>query len=356
MQDITERKRTHEALQRQQAELRVLFDLVPAMIWFKDTENGILRVNQRVAEAAGKSVEEIEGKSSVEIYPREAAAFYEADLEVIRSGVPKLGIVERLHDPKGRERWVETDKVPYFDESGKVTGIVVMAQDVSERKRAEANLEKTNLELREVSRKAGMSEVATNVLHNVGNVLNSVNVSASLMVESLKSSRASRMAEVVALMREHQADLGPYITVDPKGRHIPDALERIAQQWAAQEVGLLRELDSLRGNIDHIKQIVALQQGYAKISGAAEKVDVTDLIEDAMRVQDGGAGGHTVRIIREFEEMPSIRIEKHKVMQILVNLVRNAKLACEEQGDADGPGKGATFTLDLPMQPPKVAA
>ena len=424
MRDITERRRWQEALQRQRAELRVLFDLVPAMIWFKDTENGIVRVNKRVAEAAGKSVEEIEGKSSLEIYPREAAAFYEADLEVIRSGVPRLGIVERLHDPQGRERWVETDKVPYFDESGKVTGIVVMAQDVSERKRAEANLEKNNLELREVSRQAGMSEVATNVLHNVGNVLNSVNVSASLMVESLRGSRASRMAEVVALMREHQSDLGPYITGDPKGRHIPDALERISQQWAAQQVALLRELDSLRGNIDHIKQIVALQQGYAKISGAAERVDVTDLIEDAMRVQDGGPAEHPVRIIREFEKMPSIRIEKHKVMQILVNLVRNAKLACEEQGDADkritiraaqadghvrisvsdngsgiapanitrifahgfttrkdghgfglhsgalaavelggrlvassdGPSKGATFTLDLPMQPPKVAA
>jgi len=104
-------------------------------------------------------------------------------------------------------------------------------------------------------------------------VLNSVNVSASLMAESLKGSRASRMAEVVALMRGHKADLGPYITADPKGRHIPDALEKISQEWAAQQAALLGELDSLRGNIDHIKQIVALQQGYAKISGAAERVD-----------------------------------------------------------------------------------
>lgn len=135
--DISERKQAEEVLQRQQSELQVLFDLMPAMIWFKDDKNGILRVNKRVAEAAGKSVEEIEGKPSLEIYPHEAAKFYADDLEVIQSGVPRLGIVETLQDTQGRQLWVETDKVPVFDKDGKVTGIIVMAQDITERKQAE---------------------------------------------------------------------------------------------------------------------------------------------------------------------------------------------------------------------------
>jgi PAS domain S-box-containing protein len=138
--DITERKRVEETVRRSQAELRVLFDLVPAMIWFKDTENGILRVNKQVAETIGKSVDEIEGKPSFEIYPKEAAKFYADDLEVIRSGVPKLGIVENLPDREGKELWVQTDKVPYCDKDGKVIGIVVMAQNITERKRAEEAL------------------------------------------------------------------------------------------------------------------------------------------------------------------------------------------------------------------------
>ncbi|MDQ3117373.1 MAG: ATP-binding protein [Verrucomicrobiota bacterium] len=136
--DVTERKRIEETLQRQQTELRVLFDLMPAMIWFKDTKNGILRVNKRVADAVGKSIEEIDGKSCLEIYPKEAAGFFADDLEVIHSGAPKLGIVEAIPGPEGKDMWVQTDKVPVRDKDEKVIGIVVMAQDVTERQRTEA--------------------------------------------------------------------------------------------------------------------------------------------------------------------------------------------------------------------------
>ena len=138
--DITERKQAETALQRQQAEMRALFDLIPALIWFKNTENGILRINQRAAETAGKPVAEIEGKSTFEVYPQEAAKFYADDLEVIRSGVPKLGIVETLQDREGKDLWIQTDKVPYCDKDGKVIGIVVLSQDITERKRAEESL------------------------------------------------------------------------------------------------------------------------------------------------------------------------------------------------------------------------
>jgi PAS domain S-box-containing protein len=146
--DITERKQAEEKLQRQQTEMRVLFDLMPAMLWFKDTENGILRVNQRVADAAGKTVAEIEGRPSLEIYPKDGARFYADDLEVIHSGVPKLGYVETLPGPEGQELWVQTDKVPYRDRDGKVIGIVVMAQDVTERKQIEERLHQQQIEMR----------------------------------------------------------------------------------------------------------------------------------------------------------------------------------------------------------------
>jgi len=140
MMDITETKRANEALQRQQAELRVLFDLMPAMIWFKDTENNILRINQRAASAAGLSVDAIEGRPLRQIYPREAERFYADDLLVIQSGEPRLGIEEPLFDGAGQELWVRTDKVPYRDKDGRVIGIVVMAQDITESKRAEEAL------------------------------------------------------------------------------------------------------------------------------------------------------------------------------------------------------------------------
>jgi len=413
-----------EALQQQRAEHRALFDLVPAMIWFKDTENRILRVNQRVADAAGLSIDEIEGRPSAEIYPRDAAGYYAADLEVIRSRTAKLGLVEVLRDPVAGDRWVQTDKVPCFDDDGKVIGIVVMSQDVTERKRAERELEASHSELREVSRRAGMSEVATNVLHNVGNVLNSVNVSASLMAEALDRPGAQRMSDVMALMQAHGADLGEYLAGDPKGRHIPAMLETLSREWSAQHETLAHELEALRNHIEHIKQIVAMQQGYAKVAGNSEILSITELVEQALTLKKGTLEENAVRVVRDFGEFPPVTIEKHRVLQILVNLIRNAEVACREQGGpgrlitvrtrivgdrlsisvadngsgiaaenltrifahgfttrrdghgfglhsgalaaaelggslaaaSDGPGKGATFTLDLPLRPAKAAA
>ena len=137
VEDISQRKCAEETLRLRQTELQVLFDLAPVMIWFKDTQNGILRVNQRAAAALGKAVADLEGKSLHDIFPRDAAKYYADDLEVIRSGLPKLEIFETMPTKNGRELLVQTDKVPVCDQTGQVTGIIVMVQDITERKRTE---------------------------------------------------------------------------------------------------------------------------------------------------------------------------------------------------------------------------
>jgi PAS domain S-box-containing protein len=132
------------------AEQQVIFDSVPAMIWFKDTQNRITRLNQAAAEAMGLPAEEIEGKSVYELNPDEADDYYQDDLEVIDSGAPKLGIVEPLVTASGETRWLQTDKIPYRDAAGRITGVVVFATDITERKRAEEMLEEQRAFLRQV--------------------------------------------------------------------------------------------------------------------------------------------------------------------------------------------------------------
>ena len=121
-------------------EFRILLDLLPGMICFKDTRNRILLVNQKVADSVGLTVDMIEGRSCEEIYPDDAARFYLDDLEVIESGQPKLGYVEVMQNQAGREVWVQTDKIPYYGPEGEIVGIVVMARDVTERKETEEAL------------------------------------------------------------------------------------------------------------------------------------------------------------------------------------------------------------------------
>jgi len=146
--DITERKLAQNRLHRQRAELQVLFDLIPAMLCIKDTENRFLRVNRRLAEATGLTIEEVEGKSAADIFPLEAEKYFTDDLEVIRTGQSKLEIVEVLRTQDGDERWVQTDKVPFQGKDGGIIGLVVMRQDITERKRAERALSESEERLR----------------------------------------------------------------------------------------------------------------------------------------------------------------------------------------------------------------
>jgi signal transduction histidine kinase len=196
-------------------------------------------------------------------------------------------------------------------------------------------LEETHRQLLDASRRGGMAEIATNVLHNVGNVLNSVNVSAGLIVESVKKSRAAGLARVVLLLREHAHDLGTFITSDSKGKHVPAYLAQLSDYLAADQEAIVQELDSLRRNIEHIKEIVAMQQSYAKVGGVKEMVNAIGLVEDSLRMNSGSLNRHQVEVVREFAEVPLMNIEKHKILQILVNLIRNAKYACDDSERTD---------------------
>lgn len=135
-----ERRKIQESLRQHKMEQKMIFDSVPAMIWFKDDKNRILRVNKYAAASVGRPVEEIEGKATEELYPDEAAKYFADDLEVIRSGKPKLGIVEQYQSASGEKRWVRTDKIPSFGKNGKPNGVVVFAVDITERKLVEEGL------------------------------------------------------------------------------------------------------------------------------------------------------------------------------------------------------------------------
>ena len=142
--DVTELRRAYESLRQQEKEYRMIFDSVPALIWYKDAENRIMRLNEPAARYLGMKVKDIEGKSTYELYPEFAAKYHEDDLEVIRSGRPKLGIVEQMGTSNGGGyRWVQTDKFPYMNEQGEIVGVLVFAMDITERKRAEETTRET---------------------------------------------------------------------------------------------------------------------------------------------------------------------------------------------------------------------
>jgi len=220
-----------------------------------------------------------------------------------------------------------------------VSGVI---RDVSERKTAEVTLRDSQQRLLETSRLAGMAEVATGVLHNVGNVLNSVNVSAGLVVEKLRRSKVPNLGKAAALLTERNGDLGNFLTNDPNGQKIPGYLAKLSQFLIEDNSELLTEVDLLARNIEHIKEVVAVQQSYAKVSGAFEDLAADQLVEDSIAMNIGAFERHGIVLERRFSPAPPVRVDRHRVLQILINLLRNAKYALDDVQRID---KRITITI-----------
>ena len=194
--------------------------------------------------------------------------------------------------------------------------------------------------------RASMAEVAETALHNVGNVLNSASVSASLVSQRLRASRVQNINKASDLLREHQADLPRFLAEDPKGRLLPAYLQTLGSHLLAEHAELLKELDVLTKSLEHMKEIVAVQQSYARKSGTLETLQPAELVEDALRMNWAAFERHGVAIVRQFTPTPAITVDKHKVLQILVNLIRNAKYAMDEAGRTQ-----KVLTLEIAPKP-----
>ncbi|GID06165.1 DAHL domain-containing protein [Pseudomonas sp. 008] len=203
----------------------------------------------------------------------------------------------------------------------------VLEQRVEERTR---ELKDTQSELLDTARQAGMAEIATNVLHNVGNVLNSVNISADLVSRRLRSSKAQGLGKAMQLINEHQSDLGTFLTQNEKGKLLPGYLNQLVEAIALEQQGMTEELAQLSKSVDHIKDIVATQQSYAGANNLVEPLYISELLEDALRMNAGALTRHHVTVVKEYGDVPQVMGDKHRLLLILINLISNAKYAMSD--------------------------
>ncbi|WP_375771127.1 ATP-binding protein [Archangium gephyra] len=221
-------------------------------------------------------------------------------------------------------------------EGERVVGATLFSRDITERKEAEARLSELHRSLVDVSRHAGMAEIATGVLHNVGNTLNSVNVSANLVVERLRASRAAGLERAVELLRENSSRLGAFFEEDSRGRQFPAYLAALSSQLTQEREVVLEELRRLTESVDHIKSVVSMQQQHARFAGVLERVEVPGLLDDAMRLHAVSFERLGVQLRREYSApVSAVMVDRHKLLQILVNLLSNARHALLDSGRAD---------------------
>jgi two-component system NtrC family sensor kinase len=132
------------------------------------------------------------------------------------------------------------------------------------------------------------------------------------------------------MIDQHSADLGTFITNDPKGKQLPGFLSLLATHLADERSDVVNELEQLTSKVSHVKAIVSTQQSYAGVSGVIESVDLSTTLDDAMKLNLASFERHKIRVVKEYANLPKVQMDKQKVLQILVNIIKNAKEAFAE--------------------------
>lgn len=257
------------------------------------------------------------------------AAFLNKVKEVYATDLESLDTLE-FKDGRVFERYSQPQRL-----GARCVGRVWSFRDVTARKRAEVESEVLNRKLLETSRQVGMAEVATAVLHNVGNVLNSVNVSATIVKDRLQRSRANNLVQAAELIELRMNDLETFLRQDPKGQKLRQYLKQLGVTLVHENDEIRTELELLRRNIEHIKAIVAMQQSYARVGGTLEKLDPKELMENAVQINGAAFERDQIQVRREYQPVPQFLVERHKVLQILINLLSNARHALESSPRAN---------------------
>lgn len=321
------------ALSLSQQKMSALVNSIDGIVW--EREASTLRhtyVSQQSQTILGYPPEAWMARADFwadKLHPQDASKIVKQVQELGAKGEPYV-CEYRMIAADGRTVWIRESGM-LVQEQGKVVAVRGILQDITQHKLDAEELDKLNRKLIHTSRAAGMADVATGVLHNVGNVLNSVSVAATVVGERLRQSKITNLRRATSMMRAQNGHLVEFLTTDPKGKLLPEYLDSVTAQMAEEQEKLIAKIDSVAQHVEHIKEIVAMQQNYAKVSGAYENLSPAELIEDALRINLTAFERHGIQLVREYDsDLPSVNVDRHKVLQILINLIRNAKHAVED--------------------------
>ena len=204
-------------------------------------------------------------------------------------------------------------------------------QQAQERKQFLAEQERLRSQLGEAAYKMEMADVTSTVLHNVGNVLTSVTVAANIVESVVDQSSVILLNRMAELIKAHDQDLGTYLTEDPKGKRIPPSLEKLGTHLIEEQRTILKEMKGLVRNIRHMKQIIASHQSMAKSAGQAEQISLANVLSHAMELSFQPGDEKWITIRPNYQQVPTVLVDQHQLLQILVNLLRNAKQSMLQQ-------------------------
>lgn len=326
--DVTAREKIRAEIENKNALMETFVNNIPDMAWVKDRDSKFIIANKAFCDAVGMAHEFLVN-NTCDVCFGELAVKFKADDRAVMESKTQKRIEESIIDGSKNVVWLETIKSPLHDGAGDIVGTVGIARDITERKRL-------NAALNTASRLGGMAEVAISVLHNVGNAINSVNVSTSLVGDKLQSRSRKLLARGLELLGAHDSDVVRFLTEDPSGTALVQALPQLCSAIMREQQEMIAEVDSVRHHVGQIMQTIQRQEEYARVTSVVEKCSLDQVIDEALAFVLVRCRELGVQVKTELDEMLDITQDRNQIVQILANLLRNA---VDALADADQPEK-----------------
>ena len=349
--DVSQRKTAEDALQQSEERFKSLITQSPISYEYYGMDGTLLENNPAHCRMWGAAREELVGKynlfqdPAIIKDPRRRKILNKVfSGEVVKAPPFKIRPTSKIRR-SDKELWIKATMYP-IKQHGEVVNVVSVQEDVTEQKMMEARLEEIHQQLVAAAREAGMAEVATGVLHNVGNVLNSVHVTAGAILEKMESSRMANFERAGAMLKENLDSIQDYLAKDPKGKKLPAYLAELAIHISGERKKILKDARQLAEYIAHMVSIISLQQSFGKAAGLTEITDIREIVEAAVTLHKAALTRHGITLERDFEDLPSILTDRNRVMQIMVNLIANAKNAIKSAGEKGGE-KGGVIKISI---------
>lgn len=334
--EIKLRRDAEESARRAESRLQTILDNEPEGVIVCTNEGAIRQLNP-----SGIGLFELEesadtaDQSLLAFVPDSERPMVARWLTEIADGKPGRQTFQIVGN-RGGEKWIEAHAVPMKRDHESVVEVLIVARDVTAARAAEAERVRLQSQLVAASRQAGMADIATGILHNVGNVLNTINVSAHVLTDKVKQSRVTSLGKAAGLLIEQRATLPEFFTNDQRGKQLPDYLHMLAGSLRNEQEEMLGTLRGMSDGLDHLKAIVQSQQSFAGNVRVEELLRPADVFDEAAKLNFATCERHHVSLVNQLQEIPPLLIDKHKTMQILINLISNAKDAIKSANRTDG--------------------
>jgi PAS domain S-box-containing protein len=327
VRDVSHQKTTEAELKRNEEKFRKVMDATGYGYFEVDLFGNFTYQNAYSSEVLGLPKNGLIGTNYTEIMDKEnAAKVYQCYNKIYQENLNHEEIEYRIQTSEGNWVYIKALVAPLKNAADDIIGFGAIARNYTKQLKADREIEKMHKKNIDMAHAAGMAEMASDTLHNVGNVLNSIKISAESISETFRTGTYDfkNLIQATNLLNQKFNCTDDFIANDPNNKKLLEYLVLFSDGLQQEKLQTLENIDRLLKGVRVVENIVAAQQTYASLESMMDSHNLKDIVEDSITLKNDLLERYSIKIEKDFKSVNKVHVQKSKLVHILLNLIHNA--------------------------------